>query len=174
MASTPEGYPLSHDLALQHVMRVVDLIAAHPASTDEELKAELVRDGIGEVDAGLLIWFVPCAMSFALLKLMGMTKFPSMFQVKSDNGQWVESPLASEHYFTAALTTGYLVTTQGYSDRISKETFQAVTSRSAEMNAVNRFFEAGHTIEELAGSSLGSPTLIGITLEQIVASRQAR
>ncbi len=52
------------------------------------------------------------------------------------------------------------------------ETFQAVTLRSAEMNAVNGFFEAGNTVADLAGASLGPPTLIGITAERIAASRR--
>jgi hypothetical protein len=40
------------------------------------------------------------------------------------------------------------------------------------MNAVNKFFEAGHTMEELASGALGSPVLIGVTAEQIAASRR--
>ena len=132
----------------------------------------MVHDGVGEVDAELLVLFVPCALSFALLKLMGLSKFPSTFQVQDNTGVWVEMPLAAEHYFSAALWVGYEVTTRGYTERVSKETFRALTLRSAEMNAVNKFFEAGHTAEQLAEASLGPPTLIGVTAEQIAASRR--
>jgi hypothetical protein len=153
-------------------MRVIDLIAARPDISDEEAIATLTRNGIGEVDAELLIRFVPCALSFALLKLMGLSKFPSTFQVQNNAGQWVEMPLAAEHYFSTALGIGYDVTTRGYSERVNKEAFRAVTLRSAEMNAVNKFLEAGHTTAELAGSRLGPPTFIGITAELIAASRR--
>ena len=129
-------------------------------------------DGIGEVDAEVLIRFVPCGLSFALLKLMGLNKFPSTFQVQDSRGQWVELPLAAEHYFSVALSVGYTVTTEGYTKRISKETFQTVSRRSAEMNAVNNYFQSGGTRRGLAGSTLGPPTFIGITAEQIRASRR--
>jgi hypothetical protein len=171
MASTPTVYPASHEVALERVTRVIDLIAARPDISDEEAVAVLVRDGIGEVDAELLIRFVPCALSFALLKLLGCSNFPSNYQVRNGAGQWVELPLAAEHYFSAALGIGHDVTTRGYTERVSKEAFQAVTLRSAEMNAVNQYFESGGTREGLAGSTLGPPTLLGITTEQIAAGR---
>ena len=171
MASTPAAYPASHEVALERVMRLIDLIDTRPDISDEEAVAALVRDGIGEVDAELLIRFVPCALSFALLKLMGLSKFPSTYQVRNSAGQWVELPLAAEHYFSAALGVGYDVTTRGYTERVSKAAFQAVTLRSAEMNAVNQYFESGGTREGLAGSTLGPPTFIGLTAEQIAAGR---
>jgi hypothetical protein len=153
-------------------MRVIDLIAARPDISDEEAIAALVREGIGEVDAELLIRFVPCALSFTLLKFMGLSKFPSTYQVQNSAGRWVEFPLAAEHYFSAALGVGYDVTTRGYTERINKEVFQVVTLRSAEMNAVNQYLESGGTREGLAGGTLGPPTFIGVTAEQIAASRQ--
>ncbi len=171
MASTPTVYPASHDEALERVMRVIDLIAARPDITDEEAVAALMRDGIGEVDAELLIRFVPCGLSFALLKLLGLSKFPSMYQVQDAAGQWVELPLAAEHYFSTALGVGYDVTTRGYTERVSKAVFQAATLRSAEMNAVNQYFESGGTREGLAGGTLSPPTFIGLTAEQIAAGR---
>jgi hypothetical protein len=171
MASTPPVYPASHEAALERVMRVIDLIAARPDISDEDVVASLVRDGVGEVDAELLIRFVPAALSFALLKLMGLSKFPSTYQVQNGAGQWVELPLAAEHYFSTALGVGYDVTTRGYTERLSKAAFQAVTMRSAEMHAVNQYFESGGTREGLAGGALGPPTLIGVTAEQIAAGR---
>jgi hypothetical protein len=168
---TPAVYPVSHEVALERVMRVIDLIAGRPDISDEDAVAALVRDGVSEVDAELLIRFVPSALSFALLKLMGLSKFPSTYQVQNTTGQWVELPLAAEHYFTAALGVGNDVTTRGYTDRVSKAAFQAATMRSAEMHAVNQYFESGGTREGLAGSKLGPPTLIGVTAEQIAASR---
>jgi hypothetical protein len=162
-------YPASHAEALERVMRVIDLIAAHPNITDVEVVAALVVEGVGGVDAELLIRFVPCALSFPLLKRMGLDKFPSSYQVRSSAGEWVELPLADEHYFRAALGVGYDVTTQGYTQRVSQETFRAVTSRSAEIRVVNEYFKSGGT--ELAGATLSPPTFIGLTAEQIIAGR---
>jgi hypothetical protein len=173
MASTQAAYPASHELAQERVMRVIDLIATCPRIADEDAVAAMVAEGIDEVDAELLIRFVPCGLSFALLKLMGISKFPSTYQVQNAAGQWVELPLAAEHYFTTALGIGYVITTQGYTERVNKEVFQAVTQRSAELNAVNQYFYSGGTNEELADAKLGSPTFIGISAEQIVASRKA-
>lgn len=150
-------------------MRVIDLIGPRPNITDGEVLATLIGEGIGEVDAELLIRFVPCALSFPLLKRMGLDKFPSTYQVRNCAGQWIELPLADEHYFWAALEVGYDVTTRGYTQRVSKETFRAVTSRSAEMRVVNQYFKSGGT--ELAGCTLSPPTFIGLTAEQIAAGR---
>ncbi len=171
MASIPAVYPASHEEALERVMRVIDLIAARPDISDEEAVAALVQDGIGEVDAELLLWFVPCALSFALLKRLGLSMFPSTYRVRNSAGHWVELPLAAEHYFSAALGVGYKVITQGYTERINKAAFQAVTIRSAEMNAINQYFESGGTREGLAGCTLGPPTFGGLTAEAIAASR---
>jgi hypothetical protein len=172
MTSTPAVYPSSHGEAIGRVMQFIDLIAARPDLDDDGAVAALVQGGVGEIDAELLVRFVPSALAFALLKLMGLSKFPSMFRVQDNSGRWVEMPLAAEHYFSVALGVGYEVTTRGYTERISKETFRALTMRSAEIDAVNQFFEAGHTKEELAEGTLGPPTLIGITAEQIMACRQ--
>ncbi|HEV3235599.1 MAG TPA: hypothetical protein VGZ25_01340 [Gemmataceae bacterium] len=152
-------------------MRVIDLISARHDIADDEIVAALVETGVGGLDAELLVRFVPCALTFALLKLMGLNNFPSTYGVFNASGVQVELPLAKEHYFTTALSVGYEVTTHGYTPQISKETFQAVIQRSAEMNALNKFFEAGHTIEELKRSSIAAPILIGLTAERIAASR---
>ena len=48
----------------------------------------------------------------------------------------MELPLSAEHYFSTALVVGYDVTTRGWTERVSKAGFQAVSMRSAEMNAV--------------------------------------
>ena len=169
MASGPAFYPASHAQALERVMRVIDLIAARPDITDEQAVAALMREGVGELDAELLIRFVPCALSFAMLKRMGFDKFPSSYQVRNRAGQWVELPLANEHYFSAALGIGHDVMTRGYTERVSMETFQAVISRSAEIGAVNQYFHSGGTRERLVGATLGPPALIGVTAEQIAA-----
>lgn len=170
-ASTTAVYPVSHEEAFDCVMRVVDLIAACPEISDEELVARLMQNGVAKVDAELLVVFVPCAFSFALLKLMGLSNFPSTYQVQNNKGKWVEFPLAAEHYFTAALGVGHDIATRGYTERVNKAAFQAVSMRSAEMDAINKYFDAGGTREGLAGTTVGPSSLLSLTAEQIVASR---
>lgn len=46
--------------------------------------------------------------------------------------------------------------------------------RSAEMDAVNKYFASGGTREGLSRGTLSPPTLIGLTAEQIDAGRQLR
>ncbi len=99
MASTPAVYPSSHGVALKRVMRLIDLVAARPDIADEGVVAALAQSGVGEVDAELLVRFVSCACHWRLLKFMGLSRFPSTFQVRDDAGRWVEMPLAAEHYF---------------------------------------------------------------------------
>lgn len=167
----PPVYPPSHEEALERVLLVVDLLAARPGLTDDEVVSALVGVGISELDSELLLGFVPTAFAFALLRLMGVKNFPSTYGVQNGAGQWVELPLAAEHYFTAALEVGDDVTVRGYTRRINKAAFTAVVMRSAEIAAVNRYFAAGGTREGLAGSTLSPLMFIRITAEQIGASR---
>ena len=155
-------------------MSVIDLIAAQPETPDEFVVATLMQDGVGKVDAELLVRLVPCALTFALAKLMGVSSFPSTYCVYNAADQLAELPLAEEHYFTAALGVGYEITTHGYTERISKEVFRHITLRSAEMDAINKFFKAGHSVKDLVGSCLRTPILPGVTAEEIDGSRQSR
>ncbi|NUQ13294.1 MAG: hypothetical protein HUU26_13355 [Gemmatimonadaceae bacterium] len=84
-------------------MRVIDLLGAQPQMSDEDAEAVLVQGGVGAADAFLLIRLVPCGLAFAMLKRMGLTKLPSTYAVVNAAGEWVQLPLATEHYFSTAL-----------------------------------------------------------------------
>ncbi len=132
MARATAPYPPEHDVALGRVLRVVDIIAAEPTIDDDAVVARLVGEGVGPVDAELLVRFVPCAMSFGMLKKLGVANFPSTYLLRAESGRWVEQPLAAEHYFTAALQLGFDIVTHGYTERVGREAFQTVTLRSAD------------------------------------------
>jgi hypothetical protein len=149
---------------------VVDIIAAEPTIDDDAVVARLVGEGVGPVDAELLVRFVPCAMSFGMLKKLGVANFPSTYLLRAESGRWVEQPLAAEHYFTAALQLGFDIVTHGYTERVGREAFQTVTLRSAEMDAANKALESGGE-GGLTGATIGTPALLGITLEQVASSR---
>jgi hypothetical protein len=164
------AYPASHSRASDRVLTVVDLIGERPDRSDDDIVQALVRDGVAKVDAELLVRFVPAAFTWVLLRKMGVSSFPCTFIVYDREQRPVELPIASEHYFTSALLIAYDVTTHGFSARISRAAFESVVSRSAEMAAANKALEAG---EDLAGGTRGPPVLLGITAEEIAASRSA-
>ena len=170
MARATLPFPSDHNLAMNRVLCVVDIIASEPTIDDNAVVSRLVSEGVETVDAELLIRFVPCAMAFGLLKQCGVAKFPSTYSLRTSAGRWVELPLVGEHYFTAALQLGFEIVTQGYTGRVSREVFQAVVTRSAEMNAANKAIESEGR-SALAGATIGPPALIGITPEQVAASR---
>jgi hypothetical protein len=161
-------YPVNHSVAAERVLRVVDLIAAAPDQSDDELVAAMVQEGAAKVDAELLVRFLPIAFSWAVFAKMGVSSFPGTFVVFDQEERPVEMPIAGEHYFTAALLIARDVTTNGFSDRISRPTFESIIARSAEMNAANNALAAGR---QLAGGVLAPPVLMGITAEDISASR---
>lgn len=166
------AHPVDHGVALDRVLRVVDIVAAEPAIDDKAVVARLVSEGVGPVDAELLIRFVPSAMSFGLLKQLGVATFPSTYLLRAESGRWVERPLAAEHYFTAAIQLGFDIVTHGYTERVGREAFQAIILRSAELGAANDALKSGNE-GGLAGATLDPPTLLGITAEQVTASRPA-
>lgn len=158
---SPTPYPDDHAVALARVLRVIEIIATQPSIDDDDIVDQLVGEGIGEVDAKLLVLLVPMGLGFALLKQMGVDQFPSFYAVASNSGKTVLFPLALEHYFTAALALDWW--------QHSREMLQVVADRSAEVNAAHKAVANG--CETLAGSRVGTPTIFAVTAEQIVASR---
>jgi hypothetical protein len=96
-------YPPDQGLALARVMRVIDIIVGRPDTRDDEVVTLLVGEGVDRVDAELLIRLVPCALSYPVLERLGVTSGFSFYIVRTVTGRVVHMPLASEHYFTAAL-----------------------------------------------------------------------
>ncbi len=156
---SPTPYPADHAVALARVLRVIEIIAVQPDLN--EVVVLLVDEGVGKVDAQLLVLFVPMALGFILLKQMGVDQFPNFYWVYSDSGKALLFPLEREHYFTAALTLA--------PEQLSQETLQTVVYHSAEMDAARKTFANG--CDTLVGSRVGTPTIFAVTAEQITASR---
>jgi hypothetical protein len=174
VARAANPYPPDHELALARVLRVVDLITARPDIRDDEVVSALVGDGVGQVDARLLVQLVPCAMSYPMLRRLGVTSFPSFYVVRARSGRVVHLPLAGEHYFTAALAWAEGLFALAPADRpLSVEAWNAVAGRSAEMDCVNNML-ASHGPEALRGAAVSPTVLGGITAEEIAASHQER
>jgi hypothetical protein len=58
----------------------------------------------------------------------------------------------------------------GFSDRITRPTFEAIITRSAEMDSANKVLAAG---KELAGGKILPPALLGLSAEEMTARRAA-
>jgi hypothetical protein len=158
-------------VALARVLRVVDLITSRPDIPDDEVVAALVGEGVGRVDAQLLVRLVPCALAYPMLRRLGVTKFPSFYVARSNSGRLVHLPLADEHYFSAALAWAEGLFAQAPADRpLSVDAWNAVAGRSAEMDCVNNML-ASHGPDALRGAAVSPTVLCGIMAEEIAASR---
>lgn len=161
-------YPASHELAMERVLLTVKGFHETPDIEDEALASRLCDAGVPKVDAELLVLFVPMAFSFAIFRKMGVTSFPNTFLVSDRHDKPVEMPIAREHYFSTAQQIAFSTTEHGYNDAVTREGFEAIVSRSAEMNAANKLLDQGG---DLAGSTVGPSFIMSVTAEEIAESR---
>lgn len=126
-------------------------MAANPEASEDEVVRVLQERGYSPSSAEKLNVFVPSAFSWALLRRMGVRSFPSYFVAIDVRGAEVQLPIAGEHYFTAALELAYTTLENGWSEDLSRQAFETVASRSAEMGAANKTLTAGESLE---GASL--------------------
>jgi hypothetical protein len=167
-SATP--YPEDQELARTRVRRVIDIIAARLDISDAEVVAQLVAEGVGAVDAQLLVWFVPCAVSIPVLKQMGLATFQYAYLVKTASGRVILRPLEPERYFTSALEwVDRLLALAPEARPLSLDAFWALVRRSPLFDAAERL-KASSGPEALRGAAAG-PLVLGITAEQIAASR---
>ena len=172
MARRMVQYPFEHALALARVLRVIDIIAAHPSMTSEEVIAQLLSEGIEPVDAKLLVAFVPCALSCPILATWGLNKFPAHYAVPNKWGRLEFLPLSAEHYFTAALQWAQdLFGMEPTACPVSLETFWAVVSRSPMLDAAIQLRDRDGP-DALRGAECVPLVINYITLEEIKASRR--
>jgi len=159
-------YPADHAVASERVLKFVDIVAANHDLSDDQIVEALVQQEVPKLDSELLVRFVSMAFTWVLLRKMGVNSFPSSFIVFDKRDRPVELPIAREHYFASALVIADNVVNHGFSDRITRPTFEAIIARSAEMDSANKVLAAG---KELAGSKILSPALLGLSAEEIAA-----
>jgi hypothetical protein len=82
---------------------------------------------------------------------MGVQSFPSHYLAPDALGREAKLPLAEEHYFTSALQLATETLETGWSPALTKEKFECVVKRSAEMSAANKLLDSG---KPLAGAEL--------------------
>jgi len=154
--------PLGHEVARQGVIDTVHIVDASPDASESELVTALEAKGYSHLHAEKLCAFVPSAFAWALLRKMGLDSFPSTYIATSLGGDDVQLPIAHEHYFTAALELASHTLAHGWTDEVSKQAFDAVARRSAELNAANQLLEAG---KQLRGATLQPLRVLGFSAE---------
>jgi len=128
------------------VLTVVNILAGSPTMDELELVAALEREGFSHVQAEKLCAFVPSAFAWALLKRMGLQSFPSYYTALDRAGREVQLPLDREPYFTAALQLASETLENGWNPVITRQNFECIISRSAELNAANKLLNSGGSL----------------------------
>jgi hypothetical protein len=153
---------LDHATALAGVADAVSVMVSKPDASEAEVVRLLQQQGYSVAAAEKLNFFVPSAFSWALLRRMGVKSFPNHYVALDARGSEVELPIGKEHYFTAALQLAYITLEEGWSEKLPREAFEAVVSRSAEIGAANKALGQNDSLE---GAVLGAPKTFRLSAE---------
>ncbi len=106
------------------------------ASGDRDKAIDLlIEEGIAGVAAALYSDLIPMAFGWALLKEIGVQKFPIEIELQ-DEGTKVK--VTNSHLFTAALNLAWDIFQNGYTEIFSKRVVEMLVSHSAEVVAMNK------------------------------------
>ena len=154
---------LDHTSALEGVIDAMNIMACNIDISEDEVVRLLRERGYSRIAAEMLNVFVPSAFSWPVLKKLGLASFPDHFLATGADGSEVKISIASQHYFTAALTLAYSIFQNGWTETVPRSTYEVVAARSAEMDMVNSAFEGGDSVE---GATLGPLQLLRISAEE--------
>ena len=141
---------MDHEEAERLVIRTAQLTAA--LGNEDEVRKQLCNDGLSGADAKKAYYFVQAAFGWALIKKLGVSKFPSDLRFQSRRGDF-SVPVSSQHVFTAALVVAVNIMEHGYTQALPKEVFSSVALSSAEADAVNKALNAG---EDVSGAEIST------------------
>ncbi|VTR93240.1 Uncharacterized protein OS=Pseudomonas protegens Cab57 GN=PPC_3785 PE=4 SV=1 [Gemmata massiliana] len=163
-------YPPDHATALARALRVVEIVGARPESSNDEIVRQLVSEGVGAVDAELLVQLVPEALAWSVCRRLGATELLPYYSVSNARGKSVLFLLAEEHYFTAAVVWAEGVLNTPLEERPVSQAFIATVARSSINDAATRKMDQ-HGPDSLRGCVFAT-ALGGVTAEQIRESRR--
>jgi hypothetical protein len=156
---------MDHAAALEGVISTINIIASNTNVSEDEL-IHLLRDrGYSRIAAEKLNVFVPSAFSWPVLKKLGLASFPDHFLATGSDGAEVKIPIASQHYFTAALTLAYSTFQNGWTETLPRSVYEVVAARSAEMDIINKVYEDGGSVEE---GTLSPLQLLRMSAEEVL------
>lgn len=139
------------------------IMASARSASEDEIVKRLTGLGYSASSAEKLNVFIPSAFAWALLRRMGVESFPSHYVALNALGGEVNLPVASEHYFTAALNLAFETLEGGWNEELSREQFEAVIARGAEMDAANNALNIGKSI---AGAALQPLRVLRFSAEE--------
>ena len=116
--------------------------------SEDELSRLLQDRGYSLATAEKLTVFVPSAFAWSVLKDLGLASFPNHFIAENAAGEKVEISMADQHYFTAALQVAFSTFAKGWSETITRGTYEHIAARSAEMNIVDHLYSTGGSLAE--------------------------
>lgn len=157
---------VDHETAHRAVLDALQVMGTHPEADEDRIVELLQERGYSPIVAEKLNAFVPAALSWPMLKRLGVASFVGHFIVYDDNDEEVQVPVASQHYFTAALTLAYWTVEQGFTAELPSSTYQLVAGRSAEMDAVNQILHKGGSVQ---GATVGPLQLLRISASEMLA-----
>jgi hypothetical protein len=79
---------------------------------------------------------------------MGLQSFPSYYVALDKLGKEAKLPIATEHYFTAALELAWEALEHGWTPVLTRERFESLVNRSAELGAANRLLNSGKALAD--------------------------
>jgi hypothetical protein len=170
-SSSENTFDIDHATAHQAVLDTINLMAAHAQASEDEIVALLQQQGYSRIAAEKLNAMVPSGLSWVVLKRLGVASLPNHFILYDDDEQEVKVPVATQHFFTAALHLSYSTFEHGWSEVLPRDVFESVVNRSAEMSIVFDVLNAGESLE---GTTLSPVQLLRISAQEMLESGPMR
>jgi hypothetical protein len=148
--------PADQFLALANM--VVELYDRRPELDEAGVSSILESEGTPLAHAVLAACLVPSAFGRVLIQQLGV-EIADEFQVQSERGDWVAYSF-SEHPIGRAA----MIVAVGFYVHGPRSTFQALATRSVELNAVNKALNSGVDVQ---GGRCSSTKVYGVFSEQL-------
>lgn len=127
---------------------------------DGEIIHALTHAGFTQLEADLLMAFVPLAFSRPIMEELGVAHFVDTVSAKNRSGEWTEVPLASQVVYQAALLFAREHRRVGL---IDNDVFKVLALRCSQLAAVSNALNAG---ADVRGATVAT-ALIGIHAEDL-------
>jgi hypothetical protein len=158
---TEEEHKYFEDIAVKAAL----IIYSYRNETENFIISTLARELGDNLTARMIYYFLPITFGWALLKKMGVEKFPSTFKLLDKKNNEVEFNVSEQNMFMGSLTLAFNTFEYGYTEKVTQEVVTELINRSAEVDAANRALNAG---SEIKGASLQSTLIHSIRAEELL------
>ena len=150
---------------LELARTVVELYDGQPELDEKGVSSVLELGGTPPEHAVLAACIVPSAFGRVLIKHLGVD-IDDEFRVQSELGEWVAYSF-SEHPISRAA----MIVAVGFFVHGPRSVFEALATRSAELNVVNQALNGGVDVK---GARLESTQVYGVSSEQMGSTGRKR